>query len=134
MVYVGSWDGTFYALNAENGNFVWNYVTGGQIDSSPTVADGLVYVGCHDGKIYALNASTGMVGYNSEMHNNVVWSYSTGNMIMFSSPAIANGTLYVGSYDGNVYALNAFTGAYLWSYKTGGPVISSPSVCNGVFT
>ena len=72
-----------------NASSVWNYATGGQIDSSPTVADGLVYVGCHDGKIYALNASTGMVGYNSELHNSVVWSYSTGNMVMFSSPAIA---------------------------------------------
>ena len=27
--------------------------------------------------------------------------------------------VYVGSYDGNVYALNAATGAKLWSYTTG---------------
>ena len=37
-----------------------------------------------------------------------------------SSPAVANGVVYVGSYDGNVYALNASTGALLWSYTTGG--------------
>ena len=40
--------------------------------------------------------------------------------------------VYVGSDDNNVYALNASTGAKLWSYTTGGPVYSSPAVANGV--
>ena len=38
---------------------------------------------------------------------------------MLSSPAVANGVVYIGSGDGNVYALNASTGAKLWSYATG---------------
>jgi len=49
-----------------------------------------------------------------------------------SSPVMANGVVYVGSYDGNVYALNARTGALLWKYTTGGAVESSPAVANGV--
>jgi outer membrane protein assembly factor BamB len=41
--------------------------------------------------------------------------------------------VYVGSYDANVYALNASTGAKLWSYTTGSYVAySSPAVSNGV--
>ena len=118
MVYVGSWDGKLYALNATDGNYVWSFATGGEIDSSPTIAGGLVYVGSHDGEMYALNASTGMVGYNLELHNNVVWSFTTGDMVMFSSPAVADGHVYFGSYDDNVYALNATTGTFIWSYKT----------------
>ena len=52
---------------------------------------------------------------------------------MFSSPAVANGVVYVGSQDDNVYALNASTGARLWSFTTGGSVFfSSPGVANGV--
>ena len=51
---------------------------------------------------------------------------------MESSPAVANGVVYVGSDDGNVYALNAATGARLWSYTTGAYVESSPAVANGV--
>jgi len=39
--------------------------------------------------------------------------------------------VYVGSDDNNTYALNATTGAKLWSYSTGGEV-SSPTVVNGV--
>jgi len=49
-----------------------------------------------------------------------------------SSPAVANGVVYVGSGDYKVYALNARTGAKLWSYRTGSFVWSSPAVANGV--
>ena len=45
---------------------------------------------------------------------------------------MANGVVYVGSYDNNVYALNASTGAKLWSYTAGSSVGSSPAVANGV--
>ena len=52
---------------------------------------------------------------------------------MQSSPAVANGVVYFGSDDNNVYALNANTGAKLWSYATGSlAVASSPAVANGV--
>jgi len=49
-----------------------------------------------------------------------------------SSPAVVNGVVYIGSTDDNLYALNASTGAKLWSYATGSPVLSSPAVANGV--
>jgi outer membrane protein assembly factor BamB len=49
-----------------------------------------------------------------------------------SSPAAANGVVYVGSWDSNVYALNASSGTLLWSYSVGASVSSSPSVANGV--
>ena len=59
------------------------------------------------------------------------WRYRTGNPIT-SSPAVANGVVYVGSFDDNVYALAARTGALLWNYTTGNYVESSPTVVNGV--
>ena len=49
-----------------------------------------------------------------------------------TSPAVANGIIYVGMDDQYVYALNAKTGAKLWSYLTGNKVDSSPAVSNGV--
>jgi outer membrane protein assembly factor BamB len=45
---------------------------------------------------------------------------------------VANGAVYFGSKDHNVYALNASTGAKLWSYATGNQVYHSPAVVNGV--
>jgi uncharacterized repeat protein (TIGR01451 family) len=50
-----------------------------------------------------------------------------------SALAVVNGVAYSGSDDGNLYALNASTGAKLWSYATGGAIyFSSPTVANGV--
>jgi outer membrane protein assembly factor BamB len=49
-----------------------------------------------------------------------------------SSPAVVNGVVYVGSFDFNVHALNASTGARLWSFQTGSYVSSSPTVANGM--
>jgi outer membrane protein assembly factor BamB len=62
------------------------------------------------------------------------WSYAIGNdnSTVESSPAVANGVVYVGSDDGNLYALDVRTGAKLWSYTTGGLVQTSPAVANGV--
>jgi hypothetical protein len=60
-----------------------------------------------------------------------LWTYTTGSGV-YSSPAVANVVVYVGSRDNNVYALNAATGSLLWTYTTGSGVYSSPAVVNGV--
>jgi outer membrane protein assembly factor BamB len=49
-----------------------------------------------------------------------------------SSPAVANGVVYIGSNNGYIYALNAASGIQLWNYSTSNPVWSSPAVVNGV--
>jgi outer membrane protein assembly factor BamB len=47
-----------------------------------------------------------------------------------SSPAVADGTVVFGSYDGKIYALDAQTGVFKWSYATGDKVVSSPAVAD----
>lgn len=59
------------------------------------------------------------------------WSFATRDRV-YSSPAVVDGVLYVGSDDNRVYALDAVTGAELWNYTTGGRVLASPAVINGV--
>jgi len=59
------------------------------------------------------------------------WVFSTGAPI-HSSPAVVDGTVYVGSQDSKLYALDAATGAKRWEYKTGSWVESSPTIANGV--
>jgi outer membrane protein assembly factor BamB len=64
------------------------------------------------------------------------WKYATGLFPDYgtirSSAAVANGVVYVGSSDYNLYAISASTGAKLWSYPLGAEVESSPAVANGV--
>jgi outer membrane protein assembly factor BamB len=49
---------------------------------------------------------------------------------VISSPVVADGKVYVGSNDTNVYCLNALTGALIWDYTTGNDVFSSPAVAD----
>ncbi len=59
-----------------------------------------------------------------------LWTFSAADMIV-SSPAVVDGRVYVGSNDGNIYCLNATTGAQVWNYPTTGMVTSSPAVSDG---
>jgi parallel beta-helix repeat protein len=64
--------------------------------------------------------------------NKTMWSYTTGGYVE-SSPAVAYGMVFVGSNDGDVYALDQYTGALVWNYTTGAgtAVYSSPAVAYG---
>src|SRR5579863_773985 len=59
------------------------------------------------------------------------WNFLTGDLVG-SSPAVADGTVYVGSSDDNLYAVSAATGKKRWSFKTPSPVEASPAVANGL--
>jgi outer membrane protein assembly factor BamB/uncharacterized membrane protein YoaK (UPF0700 family) len=67
----------------------------------------------------------------------VAWSATTGDSI-YSSPAVANGVVYVGSHDGKLYAYavgcasGGGTCTPLWTATTGVGIFSSPAVANGV--
>ncbi len=45
--------------------------------------------------------------------------------------SVANGVVYAGSLDGYMYAMDAETGNFLWSYKTKGSINSAPSIVDG---
>jgi outer membrane protein assembly factor BamB len=120
MLYIGSSDGSLYALDADTGADGWSYATGGAVHSSPAIWEGVVYFGSDDGKVYALDAATGAFK----------WSYATGGHVS-SSPVVSAGVVYVGSEDGSLYALDAASGAFTWSYATDDLIVSSPAVADG---
>ena len=49
-------------------------------------------------------------------------------MIESSSAIGANGTVYIGSNDGKLYAVNGMTGAKIWELQTGDIIRSSPAI------
>lgn len=59
------------------------------------------------------------------------WQHATEGLIR-SSPAVADSTVFVGSDDGRLYALDAASGALIWQHQTDGPVFSSPVVADGI--
>jgi outer membrane protein assembly factor BamB len=61
-------------------------------------------------------------------HERFLWEFETGAGV-YSSPAIGpDGTVYVGSRDGKLYAINGKSGVKLWEFKTGDQVYSSPAI------
>ncbi|MCW4029604.1 MAG: PQQ-binding-like beta-propeller repeat protein [Candidatus Bathyarchaeota archaeon] len=131
IVYFGAEDGCVYALNATNGFQIWKYTaySSAIITSSPAVIDNTVYIAISGHELntytlFALNASTG----------ERFWSYTSsgGQNYFTTSPAVANGVIYIGSRDGDVYAFNALTGAQIWKVTAGTWLFSSPAVVDTV--
>ena len=58
------------------------------------------------------------------------WKFKTEDVD--SSPAIADGVVYFGSLDGNLYAVDIKTGQEKWKFKTKYWVLSSPAIADGV--
>lgn len=56
-----------------------------------------------------------------------IWRFRCEDEIR-SSPAVYNGTVYVGAYDNNLYALQATDGAFRWKFATEGGLAASPVV------
>jgi len=110
-----------------NGN-IQNGAPVNEVQSSPSVVNGVVYVGAGDGNVYALNADNGKKIWNCTTEN---FGGNTGNTVA-SSPAVVNGVVYAGSYNGFVYALKASNGAEIWSSEIGAITVSSPAVASGV--
>ncbi len=75
-------------------------------------------------------AHTGYSDSTAPETNNIIWSYQTGWRV-WSPPTVAEGRVYAGSWDCNVYCLDAYTGSKVWNYTTGAIVDSSPAVAEG---
>ena len=54
---------TLHALDADTGEQLWSYTTGGQTDTPPTYVNGLVIFGSADGYVYALRARDGVLAW-----------------------------------------------------------------------
>jgi len=73
---------------------------------------------------------TGQSPYDTSTNSGTLkWKYKTGDVVL-SSPAIASdGTIYVGSYDKFLYAINP-NGTLKWRYTTGDKIYSSPAIAS----
>ena len=50
------------------------------------------------------------------------WQFKMGGRIL-SPPVVSDGTVYFGSDDPHLYALDSATGAERWKFKTGGRIV-----------
>jgi eukaryotic-like serine/threonine-protein kinase len=150
-LYCGSSDGTFYALDSATGFEKWSYSAIGEIVSTPCVYEGMVYFGTKLGHFYALNVDTGEAVWKKSVndaiyssavvYNDIVyfcgggtlfaleprtgktkWKFQAASTLQ-ASPAVADGVVYCGSHDNNLYAFDAVVGTVLWKYYSEYPIL-----------
>jgi hypothetical protein len=97
---------------------------------SPALGHGTIVVPGDDGTVLAFSATDG----------SHLWSHPVGPALYdmvngkrggsdtYSTAAITDSVVWIGSLDGNLYALDLATGAELWRWALGTPVASSPAV------
>jgi outer membrane protein assembly factor BamB len=127
-LYVGSrggvsYEGVLFALNSSSGSLEWKKTLGIDVNTSPALNGGTVYaLATEDGAyqvLYALDASSG----------SILWQVTVNQADEDTSPTIgADGTIYVGSVNHKLYAVDPDTHEVKWSYKTGGLIKGAPTV------
>ncbi len=126
-VYVATWHGSIFALERANGTKRWVYALNTShsqsvvdgVAGSMALANGRLYVGDYRGVLSCIDA----------LHGKLDWRFATGAQIL-ATPVVTAEQVYIGSGDGNFYALNTQTGRPAWHYVTG-EIRASASLANG---
>jgi outer membrane protein assembly factor BamB len=128
-IYVADYEGAMFCLDADTGRALWRTNTTkvppfgeGGFYSSPAIGFGRAYAARDDGTVFAFDLRDG----------SIAWSFPTRKFV-YGSPALAEvpGTppsVYIGSYDEHLYALDARDGRQLWRFDVGGPVPGTATV------
>ncbi len=113
VLFCGSSDSVFYALNAETGKLLWSFSSPGEIKSEALIV-GQVVVFNTQSTLVALNKITGALIWQykpTETKDSLFkasideWDYHA------SSPILYNSDLYYGDDFGNVHKVNSATGS-----------------------
>lgn len=138
--------GVYWALNPDTGATVWSKLAG---PGGPL--GGIEWGTATDGtNIYIANANSNGKAFKLANGQLITWGFWTAldaatGKVVWQTPeptsgtiaegalSVADGLVYAGSFDdvGHYYAMSSTTGQILWSYASGGSVISGPSVVNG---
>ncbi|MFC1713107.1 PQQ-binding-like beta-propeller repeat protein, partial [Candidatus Poribacteria bacterium] len=89
-VVFGAYDGFVHAVSADSGEPKWKREVGSPVLSSAAVVGKNVYAAARGGYIYCLDLDKGSVKWKYDV------SDVSGDAEILSSPAIANGKLYIG--------------------------------------
>jgi len=118
-------DGFLYCANAYTGDLIFEKDLGVPIlTSSAAVVDGYIYVQTGSGESYGLSC------FDVNDVTLPVWSFITGGRMQDSSPTIADGKIYYGDVNKDLYCLDT-DGNELWSFPASEKICSTPAVSDG---
>jgi polyvinyl alcohol dehydrogenase (cytochrome) len=147
LLGVGQKSGVYWVFNTANGRLVWDTFVGPGDTLWGTATDGnRIYVaeGNSDGTPFTLRGSGPEAGRTcsggawsalSPATGRILWQTCDPAGAIDTAPvSVADGVVYAGSLartGTNMYALNAATGAIVWSFASGGSVAAGPAIVAG---
>ena len=121
-VLVGSYDYSFYCLDAKTGKLKWKYETGNYINGAASIVGNLAIFGGCDGFLHMVNIETGKLKKKINVGTYVA-----------SSVTVDNNRAYTGDYDGKFSCVGLVEKKIVWKHqddKATSPFIASPAVMN----
>jgi eukaryotic-like serine/threonine-protein kinase len=136
-IYVGTMSGALYKIDATSGKVQWTYHPGSGLESGVVVAGGVVYLRDNNGTVHAISAADnkqlwskagtvagpygpavagGRIYYTTALalqaldakSGDPVWAFTApNNAELLATPVVANGLVFIGSYDDGLYAVKA---------------------------
>ena len=158
--YFGTASGEMYALDLRTHRVKWRRYLGAKITSSAAIAGGRLFIGDYDGRLWALSPGSGATRWVGRVNGKIygtpavaggrvfvpsvayslwafstsgrrLWHVSTGSYV-YSSPAVADGVVCFGAYNGVFYGVSAGSGRVKWSIPTGGAISGAAVIVDGV--
>lgn len=106
-------------------NTALQYTPTERFPSAAAMKDALMNVARKTGALVNLTAASLPTPVSSGIKP--IWDFKCEDEIR-GTPTLSQGTLYIGCYDNNLYALNAADGKFQWKYPTDGGIVSRPLV------
>lgn len=105
-------------LDAKTGEPIWSFQTASHVESTPFISQGKLYFTAGADGVYCIDALEGQA----------IWHYKDVHADM--SPVVHEDKVYFGTGYGDyrIYAVNAQTGAEVWTKQMPYPVWGSPSI------
>ncbi|HEY7416974.1 MAG TPA: PQQ-binding-like beta-propeller repeat protein [Ktedonobacteraceae bacterium] len=125
-VYIGLGSSTkLWALDLASGHTLWSFDTKDRIMSAALAQANTIYIATWHGNIFALNSSTGQQSWRYVLNANQGQQPVEG---VGGSMALANGSLFVGDYRGDLSCLDAVRGGLKWRFPTGAQILATPVI------
>jgi outer membrane protein assembly factor BamB len=158
--YFGTASGEMYALDLRKHRVKWRKYLGAKITSSAAISGGRLFIGDYSGRLWALSPASGATRWVGHVNGKIygtpavaggkvfvpsvaysfwafstsgrrLWQVPTGSYV-YASPAVADGVVCFGAYNGVFYGVSAGSGRVLWRVSTGGAVSGAAVIVAGV--
>lgn len=113
VIYAGDYKGLLVALDASNGQKIWEIETDLAFSGGPGVNGSLVFVGTENGTVHAYDTATGAQSWIANVSSEVL-----------AAPIAQDGIVVVRSIDGRVFGLDEVTGSRIWIYDHSVPLLT----------